>query len=169
MQKCLILCLFFFPGVVFAQSDGETERMGARQYSATEIRLLQELEKRRVFLDRREKALELRERLVDLAEQRLSEKTTSMEVLKTQLEKLLTTLSGKEEEELRDLAKIYEVMKADAAATVLNRMDNHIVFDIFKRMNKKSTAKIMEKMDTGKARLISEMLAEKTLLPDFDE
>lgn len=136
-----------------------------RQYTATEIKILQELEKRRVILDRREKALELRERLIDLAEKRLAEKTDIMEVLKTQLEQLLKNLSDKEENELHELAKIYETMKAESAASVLDRMDNKIVFDVFKRMARKSTAKIMEKMDTGKARLISEMLAEKSELP----
>ena len=68
-----------------------------RQFTATEVQVLQELEKRRVILDRREKALELRERLVDLAEKRLSEKTSSMEILKSQLEQLLANLSDKEE------------------------------------------------------------------------
>ena len=138
-------------------------------FTPSEIQLLQDLKKRNVMLDRREKALELRERLVDLAEKRLSEKTKLMEILKGQLEKLLGNSSDKEEQELKDLAAIYEVMKPKAAAGVLDRMDNHIVFDIFKRMNRKSTAKIMENMDTGKARLISEMLAEKSLLPSFDD
>lgn len=140
-----------------------------RQFTATEVQILQELEKRRVILDRREKALELRERLVDLAEKRLSEKTSSMEILKSQLEQLLANLSDKEEGELKELAKIYEEMKAESAANVMNRMDNKIVFDVFKRMSRKSTAKIMEKMDTGKARLISEMLAEKSELPLFNK
>ncbi|MAI07891.1 MAG: hypothetical protein CMF61_02935 [Magnetococcales bacterium] len=140
-----------------------------RQFTATEVQVLQELEKRRVILDRREKALELRERLVDLAEKRLSEKTSSMEILKSQLEQLLANLSDKEEGELKELAKIYEEMKAESAASVMNRMDNKIVFDVFKRMSRKSTAKIMEKMDTGKARLISEMLAEKSELPLFNK
>tara|TARA_R110000868_G_scaffold262401_1_gene520918 strand:- start:79885 stop:80448 length:564 start_codon:yes stop_codon:yes gene_type:complete len=138
-----------------------------RQFTSTEVNILQQLEKRRVSLDRREKALELRERLIDLAEKRLAEKTGAMEVLKVQLEQLLENLSDKEEGELLELAKIYEAMKAESAASVLNRMDNKIVFDVFKRMSRKSTAKIMEKMDTGKARLISEMLAEKSELPPF--
>lgn len=172
---CLILASFI--SYVHAQEDVDIQEtpdevqltFEHRQFTATEVQLLQELEKRRVVLDRREKALELRERLVDLAEKRLSEKTGSMEILKTQLEQLLSNLSDKEEDELKELAKIYEEMKAESAASVMNRMDNKIVFDVFKRMSRKSTAKIMEKMDTGKARLISEMLAEKSELPLFNK
>ena len=138
-----------------------------RQYSESEIILLQELEKRRVELERRERALELRERLIDLAELRLEEKANNMEKLQERLQALLRNLSEKEESELKSLTKIYEAMKPAAAANVLNRMDNSIVFDIFRRMNRKKTAKIMEKMDTTKSRLISEMLAEKSSLPRF--
>ena len=146
---------------------GVDQQVDVTKYTKSEMAILQDLKKRNVALDRREKALELRERLVDLAEKRLGEKTEYMEILKTQLERLLSNLSDKEEQELKDLAAIYEVMKPKAAASVLDRMDNHIVFDIFRRMSKKSTAKIMENMDTGKARLISEMLAEKNILPEF--
>jgi flagellar motility protein MotE (MotC chaperone) len=140
----------------------------SRQFTTMEVKLLQELDTRRVKLDRREKTLELREKLADIAEERLGSKTNEMAILKTQLEELLKNLSGKEESELIELAKIYEVMKAESAANVLNRMDSKIVFDIFKRMKRKSTASIMEKMDTGKARIISEMLAEKPSLPELN-
>ncbi|MAF32072.1 MAG: hypothetical protein CMF60_07680 [Magnetococcales bacterium] len=171
-----VVVLLTFSHTVYAQEDLDVKEtpdevqltFEHRQFTATEIQLLQELEKRRVILDRREKALELRERLVDLAEKRLAEKTGSMEILKAQLEQLLKNLSDKEEGELKELAKIYEEMKAESAASVMNRMDNKIVFDVFKRMSRKSTAKIMEKMDTGKARIISEMLAEKSELPLFN-
>lgn len=173
----LFTAVLFASASAFAQSGGNVDMRETpsdiqltfepRQFTVSEIRILQELEGRSVVLDRREKALELRERLVDLAEKRLMEKTDSMVVLKSQLEQLLKNLSDKEENELIELAKIYEEMKPENAASVINRMDNKIVFDIFKRMSRKNTAKIMERMDTGKARLISEMLAERSDLPPF--
>lgn len=136
-----------------------------RDYSPAEIKLLQELEHRRIELDRRAKAIDLRERLVDLAEERLIAKVDQLSKLQDDVKKLLMNLSDKEEEELNQLAKIYESMKPQAAADVLNRLDNAIVYDLFRRMKSKNTAKIMEKMVPGKARLISEMLAEKSELP----
>ncbi|MBI1363354.1 MAG: hypothetical protein GC134_05165 [Proteobacteria bacterium] len=138
-----------------------------RQFSDMEVKLLQELELRRVELERREQALNIRERLVDLAESRLTGRVTRLEELQTSLEKLLKNLSDKEESELEQLAKIYEAMKPAAAATVLDRLDDKIVFDVFKRMKNKNTAKIMEKMNPLKAKIISEMLAEKSDLPQF--
>ena len=141
--------------------------LDARDYSPAEIKLLQELEQRRIELSRREKAIDLREQLVDLAESRLDSKMDQMAELKTSLEGLLKNLSDKEEEELARLAKIYSEMKPQAAADVLNNLDNAIVYDLFRRMKSKDTAGIMEKMSPGKARIISEMLAEKSELPSF--
>ena len=140
-----------------------------RNYSEMEIKLLQELEVRRVDLERREQALAVRERLVDLAESRLSARVGKLEELKTKLETLLKNLSDKEEDELEQLTKIYENMRPAAAATVVNRLDNRIVFDVFRRMRDKNTAKIMEKMNPEKARQISELLAEKKDLPTFGD
>lgn len=138
-----------------------------RMFSDTEIRLLQELESRRLELERREQALRVREKLVDLAEARLGARVDRLEALHTALEGQLKNMSDKEEQELTSLAKIYEEMRPANAATVLDRLDDKIVFDLFKRMNRKSTAKIMEKMSPAKARIVSKMLADKSELPDF--
>jgi flagellar motility protein MotE (MotC chaperone) len=138
-----------------------------RQFSEMEIKLLQELELRRVELERREQALNIRERLVDLAEARLTNRVTRLETLQTNLERLLKNLSDKEEAELEQLARIYQAMKPAAAATVLDNLDDRIVFDLFKRMKNQNTAKILERMNPVKARKISEMMAEKSELPQF--
>ncbi len=138
-----------------------------RLFTEMEIKLLQELEIRRIELERREQALRVREKLVDLAEFEINTRIGRMEELQKELDTLLSNLSNKEELELKQLAKIYEEMKPQNAAIVLNKLDDNIVFDIFKRMNRKNTAKIMEKMVPVKARRISQMLAEKSELPTF--
>ena len=138
-----------------------------RLFSEMEIKLLQELDIRRIELERREQALRVREKLADLAEVELKDRIEKMNELQGQLTVLLKNLSNKEEGELMQLAKIYEEMRPQNAAIVLNKLDDNIVFDLFKRMNKKDTAKIMEKMEPIKARRISKMLAEKSDLPQF--
>lgn len=138
-----------------------------RLFSEMEIKLLQELDVRRIELERREQALRVREKLADLAEVELKDRVEKMTDLNVKLTALLKNLSNKEEGELLQLAKIYEEMRPANAAIVLNKLDDNIVFDLFKRMNKKDTAKIMEKMDPVKARRISKMLAEKSELPEF--
>ncbi len=152
-------------GPAFSQANPIETRVN---FTPSEIRLLQDLSSIKLELDREEEALALREKLVDLAESRLDVKIKRLEDLETQIGSLLKNLSEKEEAELVSLAKIYEQMKPDAAASVMERMDNRIVFDVFKRMNRKSVAKIMEKLSSAKGRIISEMLAEKSDLPSFE-
>ena len=194
MAKFLISAVFlplFFSGVVlstaYAQDGGISQLDSApeakgdllptpenvslessrRLFSEMEIKLLQELDVRRIELERREQALHVREKLADLAEVELKDRVEKMTELNGKLTVLLKNLSNKEEGELLQLAKIYEEMRPANAAIVLNKLDDNIVFDLFKRMNKKDTAKIMEKMDPVKARRISKMLAEKSELPEF--
>ena len=126
---------------------------------------MESLQEKKTELDRREQALELREKLVDLMEKRLAERVEEMTQLKARLEGLTKDLSGKEEAELNQLAQMYGAMKPTAAALVLNRLDNNIVFDVLKRMPIKKSGKIMESLEPVKARFISEMMAEpKTIL-----
>jgi flagellar motility protein MotE (MotC chaperone) len=164
MKRALFFTSLLFTPFAFAQNPIETRV----NFTPSEIRLLQDLSSIKLELDREQEALALREKLVDLAESRLDVKITRLEDLESQIGALLKNLSEKEEAELLSLAKIYEQMKPDAAASVMERMDNRIVFDVFKRMNRKSVAKIMEKISSAKGRIISEMLAEKSDLPSFE-
>jgi len=152
-----------------APNTPPTENLGLasseRAYSEAEIRILQELEVRRVELERRSQALELREQLVDLMEAQMTDKINQLTALRNDLRVLIGNISGKEDSELEQLAKVYEAMKPPAAATVLDRLDNLIVYDLFRKMNPKKTAKIMEALDPAKARFISELLAERIDLP----
>jgi flagellar motility protein MotE (MotC chaperone) len=136
-----------------------------RVFSTTEVQMLTELDARRVALDRREQALALREKLVDLLEQRLNARVGELQTLRVELEGLLKSLSGKDDGELAQLSAMYGAMKPTVAAGVLNRLDNAIVLDVLTRMPAKKSAKIMESLDPAKARVLSEMLAEKTPVP----
>lgn len=140
-----------------------------RVFTDTEVQLLLELDQQRVELERRAQALELREKLVDLMEQRLNGRVGELQQLKADLEKLLTSVSGKDSKELDQLAAIYGAMKPAAAAVVLNRLDNTIVLDIFTRMPPKKSGKLMEAIDPAKARFISQMMAARTPPPVVSE
>lgn len=138
-----------------------------RMFSDEEIALLQQLDQRRIELDRREEALRVREKLVDLAQSRLDSRVERLAKLETNIETLLENLSKKEDKELETLSDIYEEMKPDAAANILNNLDDEIVYDLFKRVGRKETAAIMERMNPRKARIISHMLATRSDLPDL--
>lgn len=136
-----------------------------RAFTDTEVQVLLDLEQRRIEMDRREQALELREKLVDLMEQRLNARVAELEGLRGEMEKLMTSMSGKDDKELQQLAGIYGNMKPAAAANVLNRLDNAIVLDVLVRMPAKKSGKLMEVLEPAKARYLSEMMASRTPPP----
>jgi flagellar motility protein MotE (MotC chaperone) len=136
-----------------------------RVFSDTEVQVLLDLDQQRIEMERRAQALELREKLVDLMEQRLNSRVAELETLKGELEKLMTSMSGKDDKELQQLAGIYGNMKPAAAAVVLNRLDNPIVLDVLVRMPAKKSGKLMEALDPAKARYLSELMAARTPPP----
>jgi flagellar motility protein MotE (MotC chaperone) len=136
-----------------------------RTYSAAELDILQSLEERRIALDRRAQALELREKLVDMLEERLAGRVSELNQLKADLEGIMKSASGEDEGKLKQLANVYGAMKPDAAAEVLNRVDNLLVHDILVRMPAKRAGKLMEALEPVKARRLSELMAQKTPLP----
>lgn len=136
-----------------------------RVFSDTEVQVLLELDQQRIEMERRAQALELREKLVDLMEQRLNARVAELQAMKADMEKLLTSASGRDDKELVQLASIYGAMKPAAAANVLNRLDNAIVLDILVRMPAKKSGKLMEALDPAKARYLSEMMAARTPPP----
>ena len=138
-----------------------------RTFSAAELDILQSLEERRVALDRRQQALELREKLVDMLEERLAGRVDELNTLKADLESIMQSASGEDEGKLKQLANVYGSMKPAAAAEVLNRVDNLLVHDILVRMPPKRAAKLMEVLEPVKARRLSELMAQKTPLPDM--
>ena len=136
-----------------------------RVFTDTEVDVLLDLDQQRIEMERRAQALELREKLVDLMEQRLNARVGELQQLKGELEKLMTSVSGKDDKELQQLAGIYGNMKPQAAALVLNRLDNAIVLDVLVRMPSKKSGKLMEAIDPAKARFLSEMMAARTPPP----
>lgn len=155
-------------GAVDTSSSLPTEAPQLKQgrvFSDTEVQVLLELDQQRIEMERRAQALELREKLVDLMEQRLNARVAELQALKGELDKMLTSASGRDDKELVQLAGIYGNMKPAAAAAVLNRLDNAIVLDILVRMPIKKSGKLMEALDPAKARYLSEMMAARTPPP----
>jgi len=138
-----------------------------KEFTENEVMLLQSLEARRVELERKAQVLIVREKLIDLSEIKLLDKIEKLEKLEKSIKKLLNDVSEKEEKRLADLAIVYSEMKPALAAERLNILDEITVYGILKRMNFKKSAKVLEKMNVEKVRIISRMLAEKTLLPQI--
>ena len=67
------------------------------------------------------------------------------------LEKLLEQKNAEEEKRVTELAKVYEKMTAEKAATVLGTLDQELAIALLAKMKTKSAAKILNNMERDKA------------------
>ena len=124
-----------------------------KQYGSVEERRVMEslpgensspLTKERDDLENKKKELKRLESEVD-------KKLDQLNQLRVRIEKLLAEKDAKELKRIQDLAKLYEKMSADKAATILATVDQDLAISILAKMKTKSAAKILNNIEREKA------------------
>lgn len=136
-----------------------------RDFSDSEVELLQALSQRREELDKREKKLQGREALLQAAEQQVDRKIAELKSLRTDIEKLLGQQSKEEQERIESLVKIYESMKPKEAAAIFNTLEMDVLLSVLSHMSERRSAPIIAAMTPDKAREITIKLSEQKQLP----
>ena len=113
--------------------------------------LLNDLEKRRVELEKRAKWLDLREADLKRLEEKLAKRVASLEALRNEIRANLEKEKVVDDANITRLAKILSGMKAKAAADGLKAMDRETAVLVLKVMKEKVAAKILSKMDNEQA------------------
>lgn len=134
--------------------------------SPEQMRLLDDLAKRRQMMDQREKALDTREALLSATQKQIEDKMSEMTELKDQIEKLLGQQESQETDRIKSLVKIYEGMKPKEAAAIFNQMDMSVLLQVISKMSERKSAPIIAAMDTAKANELTVRLTEMQKLPD---
>lgn len=135
--------------------------------SPEQMRLLEDLAKRREQLDAREKNLDTREALMKATEKQIDEKIGEMTALKDQIEKLLGQQETEEADKIKSLVKIYEGMKAKSAAEIFNQMDMNVLLQVISKMSERKSAPIIAAMDPARANELTVRLTEMKKLPEL--
>lgn len=136
-----------------------------REYSESELDILQSLSKRREDLDQRERNLNESAAMLKAAEKEVDRKLAELNTLKAEIEKLLGQQSQMEDARITSLVKIYEAMKPKEAATIFNTLDPDVLLSVVSRMNERRLSPILASMDPEKARMVTIRLAEMRQLP----
>lgn len=139
-----------------------------REYSESELDILQSLSKRREDLDQRERNLNESAAMLKAAEKEVDRKLAELNTLKAEIEKLLGQQSQMEDARIVSLVKIYEAMKPKEAATIFNTLDPDVLLSVVSRMNERRLSPILASMDPEKARMVTIRLAEMRQLPGAD-
>ena len=121
--------------------------------------LLQQLSKRRAELDQREKDLADRAAMLEAVQQQVTTKVGEQQKLKSDIEKLTGGGQDAGSMKYRRLVKIYELMKPDEAARILEKMDGEVLLEVVTRMGERRLAPILAQMDPLKAQAITVAMA----------
>jgi len=127
--------------------------------SEYDLRVLQDLMRRRETLEKRERALALREGLLKAAEQRVEQKIAQLRKIQVAVRADLETSKKRREERFKQLIKIYSNMKPKDAARVFDEMPLAILLDLVGGMKEGNSAPILAAMNSDKARQVTAGLA----------
>lgn len=147
-------------------SPNPVEKSPVIEVSKAERALLQDLRKRREQLDAREHSLEERNSVLEATEGHLQAKIDHLTELETNLGQLDKARRQRQDENWSGLVKIYESMKPRDAATIFDVLDMHVVLEVLDRMNERKAAAVLAGMQPERARLATQMLAQKRLRQD---
>jgi flagellar motility protein MotE (MotC chaperone) len=144
----IVLALFFY-------NAAHAESLANLQMIA------QELDKRRLELDDREKNIALKEERMKALEDELLQKESELRKLKDTITARLDEIKQIEDENLDSLAKAYGSAKPKASAEIISKMDLDKAVQLFLRMNSMTAGKVMSALgsvDAAFAARISEKL-----------
>lgn len=136
--------------------------------TSQDLQVLQQLAARRAELDKRAAQLDQREALITVTEKRVEDKLQQLQQSRTQLEALLSKADGQQDAQIKSLVKIYESMKPQQAATILQQLDMPVLLRVMQEMKEAKAALVLAAMDPQKAKAVTTELMQKRELPKVD-
>jgi flagellar motility protein MotE (MotC chaperone) len=136
--------------------------------SRSEIGLLQELSVRRSELKQRESQLDMRERLLQATEKRVNDKIAALKASEAEIKQMMVAHDEQEEARLKSLVKVYENMKPQDSARILEKLDSKIRLDVVQRMSERKIAAVLAAMSPDSAKSLTMELATRKPFPVVD-
>jgi len=123
--------------------------------------LLEALERRQAELDAREREVASKEERLALYEKDVTAKVVSLEEIEKRLSARAKAATQAVDAAAESLAKIYGTMKPEAAAPILDHLDDPTVLTIFSRMKEKQVGEILPLMTRDRAIALTQALADR--------
>ena len=121
--------------------------------------MLAAMKERAASLDKREARIVEREAMLTIADKRLDEKLEELKTVKSELESRLSFAETAAQEDISQLARMYERMKPQKAGEIFNAMEPSFAAGFLTEMNSESAALILASMETEKAYATSIIIA----------
>ena len=113
-------------------------------------------------LDGRETALADREAELKTYESQIDKRLAELEQANDKLQKNIQIVQDARSEDIQKLAAIYEGMKPAQAGQIINEMDAKFAAGLLSSMSSEQAAQVVANMDSGKAYLVSVILANRS-------
>jgi len=114
--------------------------------------VLESLRARRLEIDRRAEEVAARELLLSAAEHRITQRLEELRALQTRLEGEVRGRDEREEAGIRQLVRVYEVMRPRDAAAILDELEMPILLQVLDRMREAKAAPVLAAMRPERAR-----------------
>ncbi len=129
--------------------------------TAAELEVLSHLRGLKAKLDQRAKALDAREKAAEAAETKAAARIVQLQKLEASIQDALKQEQKLKSKKIKKLAAVYDTMKPDKAAPMIELMDMQTTVKLLSRMDQKRVGKILSFMPPEKATQISEALTER--------
>jgi flagellar motility protein MotE (MotC chaperone) len=131
------------------------------QLSSQEIEELQQLSQRRIELDKRAADLNERDVLMQATEKRIDEKIAKLQALENSIQGSVKQEDSQDAARVQSLAHMYEQMKPQDAARILDQLDVPVVIKLLSMMRELKASPILAAMDPAKAKEVTLALTDK--------
>jgi flagellar motility protein MotE (MotC chaperone) len=142
-----------------AQPEGQTRTDPILTLSVSDIPLLQSLQERQARLEEREKQLAAQEESLRALQQQLEEKLATLAMLRKEIGDLVEAKEAFEEKRFEHLVKVYEGMKPEEVASLIQRLNEDTAVKLFYQMKKKKVSQVLGFLSPELAVRLSERLA----------
>lgn len=124
------------------------------------------ISRERDLIDDQRAALERERAELELLREAVRQETGRLAVLREEIGGILDGITRTEEAEVQRLVTVYEAMKPEEAARLLDGLDMSVTMTIVANMSEKRAAPILARMSPLRAQAISRILVEMTKLPE---
>lgn len=141
------------------QSKAESlETQTNKDFTQSEILILQDLATRREALDLRSKEIDKKAIQLKVAEEEIDKKLKQLQEYEQKLNRLVNEYNEKQKEKISSLVKLYSTMKPKDAARIFNTLDIDIIVSLFKEMKPSVASSILSQMSEQKAKTVTDEL-----------
>jgi len=164
----LLIFLLFIVFVHKGYSEDNAVKTEAGQAEAVQpspqnvsLEILEAVKKEKIDLAKKEEKMKEEEKRLNELKETIDLKMKEYQALRTELESLVKRLEQFDEDNFKNLVKVYESMRPEEAGPLMSSLKEETAIKIFSQMNNKKAAKILPFVEPKKATRISEALMKK--------